>query len=152
MLTENLSLIRRTSQKRAPAIKVQARKQGPSHKPQPSPARTQRPVETSHTVHVLPILRLLLLPHPIHIIARNLLILRRLESREAHGLTQLGHLSLLIVVAVAIRVPIYLHGVGCLLRRGAPGCFSGGLCSAAVDLGLFVWVVAGLAGAGTSWW
>jgi hypothetical protein len=41
------------------------------------PAGTQRPIKPSNPVHILPILRLLLLPHRIHIIPNHFLLFRR---------------------------------------------------------------------------
>jgi len=43
-------------------------------------ARTKWSVESSHTIHILPILRLLLLPHPVDIVSRHLRLLRAPEA------------------------------------------------------------------------
>jgi len=64
--------------------------------------RTQRPIEPSHPIHILPILRLLLLPHPRHIIPLHLRILRRLEPRKPHRLPYRRHLG----------VGVYVHFLG----------------------------------------
>ena len=101
--------------------------------PAPLPTRAQRPIKPSNTVHILPVLRLLLLPHPGHIVSLHLCILRRLEPREAHRSAHLRHLG--------IRVRIHFHGVLFLLRnrlgrRSGPVDFGGGF-------GEFVCIAAG---------
>lgn len=40
------------------------------------PTRAQRPVEPANTVHILPVFRLLLLPHPVNIIPLHFRVLR----------------------------------------------------------------------------
>lgn len=49
-----------------------------------SSRRTQRPVESTLPVHVLPILGLLLLAHTSNIVARHLFVLCRSEPSKAH--------------------------------------------------------------------
>ena len=61
------------------------------------PTRTQRPIKPTHTIHILSILRLLLLPHPIHIVPLNLRILRRLEPREAHRPPHFGYIGVGVI-------------------------------------------------------
>ena len=40
------------------------------------PTRTQRPVKSPNAIHILPILRLLLFPHAIHVVSLHLGVLR----------------------------------------------------------------------------
>lgn len=69
------------------------------HYPGTSSTRAQGPVESAHPIHVLPILRLLLLPHTIDVISRDFFILGALERDEAHHF--LHHLN--------FRVRVHLH-------------------------------------------
>jgi hypothetical protein len=83
------------------------------------PPRAQRPIESAHSVHILAILRLLLLPHPIYLISRHFGILRRLEPREPHQLPQRR-----IFCVLAWGVDFHLRGRGGLFVRGS--CFGWG--------------------------
>lgn len=70
------------------------------------PRRTQWPVETTHTVHVLSVLRLLLLPDRIiPVVAGHFGVVRAAEAREAH---QSLHLLRLLITAVLI---VHIHRV-----------------------------------------
>jgi hypothetical protein len=49
-------------------------------------SRTERPVESSLTVHVLSVHCLLLFPHTVDVVSRHFGILRAPEFRKTHGL------------------------------------------------------------------
>lgn len=77
-----------------------------------SSAGTERPVESTDTVHVLSVFGLLLLPHAVDIVPGYFRVLSRSESREAHGFL---HYSLHIVRVFNIAhhismIPILLIG------------------------------------------
>ena len=56
-------------------------------------------IETSNTVHILPIFRLLLLPDPKDVVAWHFRVLRALERRETHHLPEQ---SILVIFAFNI--------------------------------------------------
>ena len=99
------------------------------------PTGTQRPIKPTHTIHVLPILRFLLLPHPIHIIPRHLCILRALELHKphcvAHGASFGARVYVHCIVIIGAWLIILLWGNFVFLRwrwglrgGGAVGCGS----------------------------
>jgi len=66
-------------------------------------ARTKWSVESSHTIHILPVLRLLLLPHPVDIVSRHLRLLRAPEARKTHHLPHQCHFGIFIYVHMFFR-------------------------------------------------
>ena len=81
------------------------------------PTRTQRPIEPSHTIHILPILRLLLFPDRIDIVPRYLGILGRFEPCETHHEAHLGHFRIRI---------FFFRGFRCVKVSGSWSGRSGG--------------------------
>lgn len=81
------------------------------------PTRTQRPIEPSHTIHILPILRLLLLSHARHIVSLHLCILRRRKPGESHRSLHRRDL----------RVRVHFHIVCGVFRIGGDGSAVGGV-------------------------
>lgn len=75
--------------------------------------RAKRPIETSSTVHVLSVFRLLLLPNTIDIVARYLGVFRGSEFRESHAF---AHQRIHIIFILSTRIHIhFIAGTACEL-------------------------------------
>ena len=82
--------------------------------PQNLPARAQWPVEATDPIHVLPVLRLLLLPHTVDVVARHFGLLRAPETGKAHHSPHLRCLGIFV----------HVHGVRDF-GLGGRRCFGG---------------------------
>lgn len=81
------------------------------------PARAQWPIEPTHTVHILPVFRLLLLPHRIHVIPRHLRVLGTLETRESHHPSHHRCFRVRVLIDIHLRTRIGRLRL-CIGRRG----------------------------------
>lgn len=68
-------------------------------------ARAEWTVETTGTVHILAVLRLLLLAHTVDVISRNFGVFGSSEPSESHGLSH--HCFHLILVRILLEVNIH---------------------------------------------
>ena len=75
--------------------------------------RTEWSVETTGTIHVLPVFRLLLLQHTVNIVSRNFGLLGATEAGEAHRLPHRGYLGIFIDI----------HRISVLCFYGGGGLF-----------------------------
>lgn len=83
-----------------------------------SPRWTQGSIETSLSVHILPILGLLLLSHTTSIIARHFLPLCRAEAAKAHHGLHGGKSVVIIALALDFNVFVVFVLVHLARRRG----------------------------------
>ena len=107
--------------------------------------RAQRPIEPSNTVHVLPILCLLLLAYAINIVPRYLCILRSPEPRKAHHLPHHRFFRVLLRLR-AISINLHLVRVVacfwiCRWFRGGLGWYCLHVFVAVDGLGIIFWLL-----------
>lgn len=87
-----------------------------------SSAWAERPVEATHTVHVLTILGLLLLPHGPDVVSLDVRVLGGAEPPKAHHGRHVHirlHIHIAIVGSVFLLVAIVAHGFVVVMARGA---------------------------------
>lgn len=87
----------------------------------PSPRWTQWSIETSLSVHILPILRRLLLSHAAGIISHHFLPLCRAEAAKAHHGLHGGEPVVVIALALNLDVFVLVHPArrrGCVFPLG----------------------------------
>lgn len=82
-------------------------------------ARTERAVESSHTIHVLAVLGLLLLPYATGIVANNFGVLGRAKTSKSHHGLHGGHAIVdLDIFFIVVHLTVFIHGVAPVLAGG----------------------------------
>ena len=81
------------------------------------PTRAERTVEPTNTVHILPVLRLRLLPRRAGVVPQHLLPLGRAETADPHHGRHVAHAAVLDLEFLLFLL-VFVHGLGVELGAG----------------------------------